>query len=328
MSDKRKTLQWSYLVFLLGILFLLPGCGEKPAAQTPGGYDVVDDRGRVIHFDRKPQRVYGNTLSLEEVLLDLLPPERIAAVSPPTLDHEYSLAADKAAKVAGRVPAYPGPEPIAALGPDLIFAQLRARPETIATLEEMGFKVFCMEVPTNLDMVRKRLKQMGEAVGEPEQGQKLIDELDEKVAYVAAHTDQIPPEKRKVLLGFSGQGAFGHPDGLFNDICRQSGVINGAARIHMAYGSHLSDEQILQIDPDILMFVDGGADNDYGGKIREQVLGDPALQTAKAVRNRSFFFLKDRYRASNTQHMGDAILQVAKNVYPDAFADTDELLNK
>lgn len=323
MTDKHSLRRRGYLLLLFEILFFLSGCGEKPAAEAPGGYDVVDDRGRTIHFDAKPQRVYGNTLSLEEVLLDLLPPERIAAVSPPTLDPEYSLAADKAARVAGRVPAYPGPEPIAALQPDLIFAQLRARPETIATLEEMGFKVFCMEVPTNLDMVRKRLRQMSEAVGEPERGQALLAELDEKVAYVKSRTAGIPPEKRRVLLGFSSMGAFGHPDGLFHDICRQSGVINGAARIHMAYGSHLSDEQILQIDPDIMMFVDDGAANDYGGQIRDRVLGDPALQTAKAVKNRRFFFLKDRYRASNTQHMGDAILQIARNVYPEAFTESE-----
>lgn len=323
MTDKHSLGRRGYLLLLFGILFFLSGCGEKPAAEAPGGYDVVDDRGRTIHFDAKPQRVYGNTLSLEEVLLDLLPPERIAAVSPPTLDPEYSLAADKAARVAGRVPAYPGPEPIAALQPDLIFAQLRARPETIATLEEMGFKVFCMEVPTNLDMVRKRLRQMSEAVGEPERGQALLAELDKKVAYVKSRTADIPPEKRRVLLGFSSMGAFGHPDGLFHDICRQSGVINGAARIHMAYGSHLSDEQILQIDPDIMMFVDDGAANDYGGQIRDRVLGDPALQTAKAVKNRRFFFLKDRYRASNTQHMGDAILQIARNVYPEAFTESE-----
>ena len=323
MADKHSLRRRGYLLLLLGILFFLSGCGEKPAAEAPGGYDVVDDRGRTIHFDAKPQRVYGNTLSLEEVLLDLLPPERIAAVSPPTLDPEYSLAADKAARVAGRVPAYPGPEPIAALQPDLIFAQLRARPETIATLEEMGFKVFCMEVPTNLDMVRKRLRQMSEAVGEPERGQALLVELDEKVAYVKSRTAGIPPEKRRVLLGFSSMGAFGHPDGLFHDICRQSGVINGAARIHMAYGSHLSDEQILQIDPDIMMFVDDGAANDYGGQIRDRVLGDPALQTAKAVKNRRFFFLKDRYRASNTQHMGDAILEIARNVYPESFTESE-----
>ena len=323
MTDKHSLGRRGYLLLLFGILFFLSGCGEKPAAEAPGGYDVVDDRGRTIHFDAKPQHVYGNTLSLEEVLLDLLPPERIAAVSPPTLDPEYSLAADKAARVAGRVPAYPGPEPIAALQPDLIFAQLRARPETIATLEEMGFKVFCMEVPTNLDMVRKRLRQMSEAVGEPERGQALLAELDEKVAYVKSRTAGIPPEKRRVLLGFSSMGAFGHPDGLFHDICRQSSVINGAARIHMAYGSHLSDEQILQIDPDIMMFVDDGAANDYGGQIRDRVLGDPALQTAKAVKNRRFFFLKDRYRASNTQHMGDAILQIARNVYPEAFTESE-----
>ena len=323
MTDKHSLGRRGYLLLLFGILFFLSGCGEKPAAEAPGGYDVVDDRGRTIHFDAKPQHVYGNTLSLEEVLLDLLPPERIAAVSPPTLDPEYSLAADKAARVAGRVPAYPGPEPIAALQPDLIFAQLRARPETIATLEEMGFKVFCMEVPTNLDMVRKRLRQMSEAVGEPERGQALLAELDEKVAHVKARTADIPPEKRRVLLGFSSMGAFGHPDGLFHDICRQSGVINGAARIHMAYGSHLSDEQILQIDPDIMMFVDDGAANDYGGQIRDRVLGDPALQTAKAVRNQRFFFLRDRYRASNTHHMGDAILEIARNVYPEAFTESN-----
>ena len=196
MTDKHSLGRRGYLLLLFGILFFLSGCGEKPAAEAPGGYDVVDDRGRTIHFDAKPQHVYGNTLSLEEVLLDLLPPERIAAVSPPTLDPEYSLAADKAARVAGRVPAYPGPEPIAALQPDLIFAQLRARPETIATLEEMGFKVFCMEVPTNLDMVRKRLRQMSEAVGEPERGQALLAELDEKVAYVKSRTAD---ENRKLM---------------------------------------------------------------------------------------------------------------------------------
>ena len=323
MTDKHSLGRRGYLLLLFGILFFLSGCGEKPAAEAPGGYDVVDDRGRTIHFDAKPQRVYGNTLSLEEVLLDLLPPERIAAVSPPTLDPEYSQAADKAARVAGRVPAYPGPEPIAALQPDLIFAQLRARPETLATFEEMGLKVFCMEVPTNLDMVRKRLRQMSEAVGEPERGQALLAELDEKVAYVKSRTAGIPPEKRRVLLGFSSMGAFGHPDGLFHDICRQSGVINGAARIHMAYGSHLSDEQILQIDPDIMMFVDDGAANDYGGQIRDRVLGDPALQTAKAVKNRRFFFRRDRNPAANPQHMRDAILQIARNVYPEAFTESE-----
>lgn len=323
MANKHGLWRRGYVLLLFGLLFLLPGCGEKPAAEVPGGYDVVDDRGRTIHFDKKPQRVYGNTLSLEEVLLDLLPPERIAAVSPPTLDGEYSLAAEKAAHVKGRVPAYPGPEPIAALQPDLIFAQLRARPETIATLEEMGFKVFCMEVATNLDMVRKRLRQMSEAVGEPERGQALLAELDEKVAYVKSRTADIPPEKRRVLLGFSSMGAFGHPDGLFHDICRQSGVINGAARIHMAYGSHLSDEHILRIDPDVMMFVDGGAANAYGGQIRDRVLADPALQTAKAVRNQRFFFLRDRYRASNTHHMGDAILEIARNVYPEAFPESN-----
>ena len=323
MANKHGLWRRGYVLLLFGLLFLLPGCGEKPAAEVPGGYDVVDDRGRTIHFDKKPQRVYGNTLSLEEVLLDLLPPERIAAVSPPTLDGEYSLAAEKAAHVKGRVPAYPGPEPIAALQPDLIFAQLRARPETIATLEEMGFKVFCLEVATNLDMVRKRLRQMSEAVGEPERGQALLDELDEKVAHVKARTADILPEKRRVLLGFSSMGAFGHPDGLFHDICRQSGVINGAARIHMAYGSHLSDEHILRIDPDVMMFVDGGAANAYGGQIRDRVLADPALQTAKAVRNRRFFFLRDRYRASNTHHIGDAILEIARNVYPEAFTESN-----
>ena len=107
MTNKHSLQRQGYALLLLCLLFFLPGCGEKPAGAVSGGYDVVDDRGRTIHFDAKPQRVYGNTLSLEEVLLDLLPPERIAAVSPPTLDPEYSLAADKAAKVAGRVPAYP-----------------------------------------------------------------------------------------------------------------------------------------------------------------------------------------------------------------------------
>ena len=98
--------------FILVIIMILgiTGCSfdktvsvtEKTEVKTQ--YQVVDDKGNILYFTDTPKRIYATTLSLEEILTDLVPLERIAAISEPAADPKISLIADKAAQIPLKLP--------------------------------------------------------------------------------------------------------------------------------------------------------------------------------------------------------------------------------
>lgn len=67
--------------FILVIIMILgiTGCSfdktvlftEKTEVKTQ--YQVVDDKGNILDFTDTPKRIYATTLSLEEILTDLVP---------------------------------------------------------------------------------------------------------------------------------------------------------------------------------------------------------------------------------------------------------------
>ena len=308
------------LVCLLALVGI-SGCGPmvKKSADDGESYSVIDDYGNVLEFSHSPVRIYANTLSLEEVLVHMVSPERIAAISIEAGDADDSLIAEEAAAIPRKLPRMATVEQIVALHPDLVLAQGETHVETVQTLQDMGIPVLVMKVPINLTMVRERILRIAQATGELECGQEMVARLDAQLRDVAARVALISEEDRKTVMAFSGAGAFGSVDGIFNDICIHSGVINGAGLSGIAHNGHLHDEQILDIDPDIFLFPEGGPENVYGKKVAERVRADPALQTVKAIREQHYIFIKDRYRAANSQFMGDAVEILARLVYPEIF---------
>jgi iron complex transport system substrate-binding protein len=107
---------------------------------------------------------------------------------------------------------------------------------------------------------------------------------------------------------------------LFNDICINAGVTNGAALAGLVRGEHLSKEKILEVDPDVLMFSDYSSTQEGDTVLfRKEVLSDPALQSIKAIKNNNIIIIKDRYRYAASQYIGDGILDIAKKTYPEYF---------
>ena len=153
------------------------------------------------------------------------------------------------------------------------------------------------KVPTNLDMVQKRIALIARAVGEEERGKQIINDMDKKLAVVQSKVGKIPEEKRKIAIAYSLMGAFGSKNGLFHDICIRSGLRNGAAIAGLKRGEHLSKEKIVSTDPDLFIFPRYSATKKGDvDKLREDVLNDQSLQTVKAVKNKSYFIIADRYR--------------------------------
>lgn len=294
---------------------------QQPVSSN-SSYSVEDDYGNVLKFERKPQKVYATTLSLEELLVDLLEPERFAAISAGALERDTSLIADKAAHIKNVAPNNMTVEAILALQPDLVIVQENTNKAFVDSIKDTGLKVFVAKVPTNLEMVEKRIERISTALGEAERGQKMLKDMNRKIALVQGKMAQIPEDKRKIAMAYSLQGVFGSSKGLFHDICTRAGLRNGAALAGLERGEHLSKEKIVSINPDIFIFPKTSATKKGDvDKLREDVLHDSSLQTVKAVQNNSYIIIEDRYRYSASQYMADAILLLSKQAYPELYVN-------
>lgn len=322
---KQKNNKFFILLCCIVIMltFCIFGCGNKSIVsyvqpERSQGYEIMDDHGTLLKFTEKPKRIYATTISLEEILVDLVPPERIVAISEPALNQENSLIVDKAMKVAVRVPQHVSVEQLLKLHPDLVIAQETNAKEYVQSLQDVGLKVFVSKVPITTEQVKKRIRNMAIAVGEKEQGDEMLAAFDAKLKHIRDVTDKIP--EKKIVMGYSPLGVFGSSNGIFHAICTEAGVINGAAKAGLTRGEHLSKEKIIAVNPDAFLFpsdmpMQGG---DMKGVMRE-VMQDPALQKVKAVQNNCYVYTKDRYRYAASQHFADAALLIARGVYPEYF---------
>ena len=202
----KSSLIFLLLVSIIASLFVC-GCKqeeEKNAATK--GYSVTDDFGNKLHFMEKPKRILGTTANIEEILLELVPPERMAAISEQNIDKEISLMPDEASKVKKVIPNLAPLETIIAQHPDLVFMQIKNNQAAADTLTEMGVRVFRMKTPVTLPMIRDRIHIMSIAVGEIERGNQMLQKLDEKVAEVKKRTGNLPRDKKKSYRIFQSGG--------------------------------------------------------------------------------------------------------------------------
>lgn len=308
--------------FILGIIvMLLTGCGSSVNHKSNEcAYSVRDDFGNVVEFASKPQRVYATTLSIEELLVDLLPAERIAAISVDAVDENYSLIVDKASRVSKKVPPRMNVESIVALHPDLVVVQANMNKAYVDALKDVGLRVFITKVPTTIDMVQDRIIKIADAVGEKEKGQEIIVDMNKKLAYVDSTAGSLPDDRKKVAIAYSMLGAFGSKDGLYNAICERSGLKNGAAMAGLVRGEHLSKERIVDINPDIFIFPSySSTQKGDVNRMRQEVLKDPSLQTTKAIQSQRYIVINDRYRYSASQYVADAVLDISRKAYPELY---------
>ena len=316
---KKQYVIWGVVL----ILCFFTGCKSETLQTNDGAinrYEVIDDFGNRIVLNGKPQRIYAQTMSLEEILIDLVAPERMVAISEESVDESTSLIAEKAKLVSTKIPHNPSLEQILQLKPDLIIAQENSSMESMQALRDMGVPVYLCNTPTRVAATENRILKLAEIVGEKQRGEAIVREMKIRQENITAVLDRIPSAEKKVVLAYSVLGAFGSEAGLFHDICVHAGVTNGAVLAGLVRGEHLAKEQIVNVNPDIFIFpVPNKSMDSQTIDYFESVKHDPALQGVKAIKENHILFIHDRYRYCNSQYIVDAIEEIAKGSYPQYF---------
>ena len=194
---------------------------------------------------QKPMRVMSMNMCTDQILLALLPPERIASVTWLSRDPGSSLMADAAMKVGVN---YGLAEDVIAQKPDLVIAGSFTTPATRGMLKRLDYPMIEVSFANNFDDVRATTRQIAAAVGERARGEKLIAEMDRSLAELARD----PAPKLRVVTwdrsGFSaGKGT------LQDEILQAAGARNVANEPPVSTYGKPDAEVLLLTAPELLI---------------------------------------------------------------------------
>ena len=298
------------------LLFSGVGCGGVQNERA-GSYTVTDAEGRTVAFDQKPARVLNYGLWLDDIVLGMLPPERLVGIDHLADDPNSS----NIVSIAETIPVklnQPSAEQVVALHPDVVFLDTGKDAAVAESLRDLGIRVVACRKPRTPEEVRAAVQLVAAALGEEAKGTALIAAYDTACAELTERVAEIPTDQRKKVLVISMSPTFGNRGGLFDALCTMAGVTNGAAEIGLTAGQSLTKEHILAVNPDVLIVP---VWNDHGSydidKFNREYLDDPALQTVKAIRTQRIVRPHEGYIYNASQDMVFGAQDIAHLAYGD-----------
>jgi iron complex transport system substrate-binding protein len=304
------------------MVLLTTGCVNKQAAHLGKGaasYRLTDSKGHIVQVVAKPQRIVSLGISMDEILIDLVPAQRIAALSYLADDSTISNIVDKAWQVPKRVTA--DAEVIIYLQPDLVLVPDWQPVELIHILRDAGIPVYVYQAPNTIEEIKQVIAETAGITGEEEAGARIIAGMDAELAAIASKIKQVPLDERQVVIRYGTTGVSGGQGSTFDSICRYAGVLNGAALAGLGMNGQLSKEQLVKVNPDVFLLPiwDRSKTISDMTQFKADILLDPALRDIKAIREHRLVNVPDTHMYCASQYVVYGVSDVARAAYPQYF---------
>lgn len=306
---------------ILTLSLFLSGCGMKPLslnkATGPVLYTFTDATGVTFEFTAKPQRIVSLDNSVDEILLDLVSYERIQALTRLADDPTLCCATEKAKNVAGRAHGS-NLEEIIGFNADVVLVGDWIGSEYINALRQYGVKIVALATPDTYRGIMQFIQDVAKVVGEPESGGLMVRDLQHRAEYFRNKAVSAYGEKNlRSLVALSTMGVMAQR-GTFSDICYLAGVRNVLEKVEVPNGMPISDEKLLELDPDIMLLPSW----DYSKsknmeEYRQAILNNPAYKKMKAIKTGRVYKIHDQYLYSTSQYSIKAIEEIFQVSYPE-----------
>jgi iron complex transport system substrate-binding protein len=196
-------------------------------------------------------RIVSMNVCSDQLLLTLADPEQILGLSRFSRDGWQSWAADRARR-------YPvlsgGAEDVLVAKPDIVVASLFDKRSTRELLKANGLHLAEFTVPRTLDEVKDQIREMGEVVQHPDRARVEIVRLDAAIA----RARQAATDKHYRVLPLSRRGWVSGRDSLVSSLLTETGLLNPAGELGVAFGGFASLEAIISLKPDFILVSEAG----------------------------------------------------------------------
>lgn len=304
---------------LLSILLLaLTACGggtapAETAVDTESPLPTTDPSGASIVIPEKVDSVVALAPSICETMEALGVADKLVG---------YDLQSVGLAGLPENVPTFdtvnPDIEQLTALAPDMLLVSnlsLYDQEAPYQPLIDAGVCVICVPTSDSVEDVRSDIRFLAAAFGVPEEGERVVAEMDGKLAELSEAVSDIPEEERKSVyfeispapyLYSSGSGTYLHElielAGGKNVLADQSGWIS------------VEGETVAAANPDVIF-----TNVNYTDAPVEEILGREGWAGVSAVMNKNVYYIDNMASSLPDQNIVVAVEQMAQALYPERF---------
>jgi iron complex transport system substrate-binding protein len=252
-----------------------------------------------------PRRVASINLTADELLVEMLPRERLVAVTRWADDPEMS-------NVAGRVPATAMRLPRAdierliLLRPDLVVVSEYTDADFLHLLEKSGLRHHRMGGLASLDGIRAAILDLGRAVGTSGAAERLVHRYDFLLAELARRLAGV---SRPRVVYWADPHTAGEGTS-FDAIIEAAGGANVARTLGLHGIVPLSEERIYVADPDVFLVTAGSG-------TAEALLRHPLLSRTRAVREGHVVRMPNRLLVALSDHAAEGCWWLASRLHPE-----------
>ena len=249
----------------------------------------------------KPQRIVSINLCTDQILIDLVPRARIAALSFLARDPSVSAIADEVGDL--RL-THGGAEDVLSLRPDLILAGSYTTPATVALLKRLGKRVVIVPLANDLNAIARVVRMIALAVHEKARGEELVARFKARIA--ALHQRRTGGPRPSVIFYQVSSLAAG-AGGLAQAAIEAAGLRNLAADKSLGAGGYLPLETLLTSPPDMIML---GHDIDAYRTVMADNLRHPAF--IALMKRRPVVKIRQALLLCGTPRSAGAVEQLAR----------------
>jgi len=219
----------------LPLALLLAGCSAPVKPHAGGG---------------APLRIVSTNPCADAMLVELVPPDRIAAISHYSQD---PAATSMPLEVANRFATTAGTaEEVIALDPDLVLTSSFTPASTRNAYDRAGLKTLLLDSPTTIEASKAQIVQVAAAVGEGARGKALNARIDRALASALPRPAPGKGQKPSALLFIVGSLASGSGN-LLDELLNRAGFRNAAADYGLAFTGNLPIETIAAHPPSVIL---------------------------------------------------------------------------
>jgi iron complex transport system substrate-binding protein len=251
-----------------------------------------------------PRRIASLNLTADEVLLEILPPGRLVAVTRFADEPGTS-------NVVGRVPPevvrFPRAdlEQLVALAPDLVVVSQFTAADVLGQIEKSGIRWHRLEGLESLGGIREGILSLGRAVGEEEAARGLAARYDARLSALARLLEGA--KRPRVLYWASPYTAGAHS--TIGAIIDGAGAENVGRTLGIEGIAPLGAERAFLADPDVVLI---GASFDSVESLRQ----DPLLGKLRAVREGRVVSMPGELLVTLSHHAAESCWFLASKLHP------------
>ena len=290
---------------------------DENAVSSENEDTIMDRNGNMITLPEKTETIVSMSPSTTQILIDFGLGESIKAVDTYSA---MSFSDELPADILQFDMMEPDNEALVALEPDIVFTSGMSDAggvDAFQSVRDAGICVADIPSSTSFAEIAEDMKFIGSAVGEDVEAAALIEEFNNKHEMVEKLGKDVT-EKKKILFMISlpsaeypsiytfGKGTY--LDEMITDIGAEN--VTGDQEGWIS----ITEEEAIAMNPDVII-----TNIDYIDDVVNVIKSTEGWGEVNAIKNDAVYYIDATTSNQPNNHTVDALIQMAKLVYPDVF---------